>query len=118
MEKTFKMLIKTAFFTLMLAVALRPVVVNSSANVALPEASGLQVHEGLFTCLSAVFPACFLSQVHEVSSLRVIPKEIPSVAGLAPRFAQSGLSPDLCQQPLAVFLSKGFSSPKSLVLRI
>ncbi len=118
MIKSFKLLIKTAVFTLMLAVALRPVVVNVDSATLSHGGACLDALAGPPAFLSPSISQCFLSYFHVDSSFKVIAKEIVSVISLAPCFAESGLSMDSSRLPFRTCLFKAFSPRKFLVLRI
>lgn len=120
MKRLLKTLGKLAFFTLMLAVALRPVVVDAIAGYALPETGSFSPaivqSSGLLpitTCpnrLTAHSPA--------FSNLKVIPKETVNVDGLTPRFAESSISLDSNCRSVVGSIFRSHSPRKFLVLRI
>ncbi|SRR5579871_1677557 len=119
MKPFLKTLVRFAFVSLMMAVALRPVVVEASFSSGLGNGSTSHLssrsrHEGQGLPLASLR----ISKSQKFSSLKVLPKETVDFDGLFPRFAGFRFSLPSRFQSTAACESGGLSSPKTLVLRI
>lgn len=119
MKRLFKTFGNIAFLALMSAVVLRPVVVEAGQGSGFVGGLTTWVTNTSHRAHSHSHDLSFrLSKPSKSSNLKVIPKETVSVFGLAPRFAESGISLNSTRQSIDGSFFRSHSFQKFLVLRI
>jgi hypothetical protein len=116
MRKALKLIAKASLFTLMLAVILRPVVVEASTGGQNPESKfslNTSVHLS-----QQIFLQKFENYSSNSAKLRVIPKETVNFDGLIPRFVEWNSSSNESCCSTTCLPQNGNSYSRFLVLRI